>query len=101
LQDNSVAIASFVAPGSQLLIESEIIIQQYNETPLDLLVADYAINFPFEYLEEDKVLLLPYMILTQPEHAPLLVDLMAKIWRPFIGPAGATLNIGAWVSASP
>jgi transglutaminase-like putative cysteine protease len=80
MEDNSVAIASFVTPCSQLLIESEIIIQQYNETPLDFLVADYAINFPFEYLEEDKVVLLPYMLLTQPEHASLLAELVAKIW---------------------
>lgn len=80
MEDNSVAIASFVTPSSQLLIESEVIIQQYDETPLDFLVADYAINFPFEYLPDDKVVLLPYMLLTQPEHAPLLGELVRKIW---------------------
>ena len=35
VEDNSVAIASFDSHTNQLLIESEIIIQQFNENPLD------------------------------------------------------------------
>lgn len=80
VEDNSVAIASFNTATSQLFIESEVIIQQYNETPLDFLVEDYAINFPFEYPAEDKVVLLPYMILAKPQHSKLLSGLVSKIW---------------------
>ncbi len=80
VEDNSVAIATFSTPSNQLLIESEVIIQQYNETPLDFLVENYAINFPFEYPEEDKVVLLPYMILAQPQHSSLLSELVAQVW---------------------
>ena len=39
VEDNSVATATFAAPASQLLIESEVVIQQYNQSPLDFLVA--------------------------------------------------------------
>jgi hypothetical protein len=49
VEDNSVAIATFSSSTSQLLIESEVIIQQYNRAPLDFLVADYAIDYPFSY----------------------------------------------------
>lgn len=40
VEDNSVAIATFDSPANKLLIESEVIIQQYNEDPLDFLVAE-------------------------------------------------------------
>jgi hypothetical protein len=39
-EDNSLAIATFDSPASQLVIESEAIIQQFNDAPLDFLVAD-------------------------------------------------------------
>src|ERR1700712_3050654 len=42
VEDNSVAIATFKEAASQLSIESEVIIQQFNEAPLDFLVAEYA-----------------------------------------------------------
>jgi len=60
-EDNSVAIATFTEPSNQLTIESEVIIQQYNQAPLDFLLADYATNFPFAYSPEDLVLLSPYL----------------------------------------
>lgn len=60
-EDNSVAIATFAAPASQLLIESNVIIQQFNQAPLDFLLTDYATNFPFAYTAEDRNLLAPYM----------------------------------------
>ena len=49
VEDNSIAIASFAKPTQQLAIESEVIIQQYLENPLDFLVADYAVDYPFSY----------------------------------------------------
>ena len=61
VEGNSVAVATFdTAAVQQLAIESEVIIQQYNEDPLDFIVADYAVNFPFRYQREDDVLLAPY-----------------------------------------
>jgi hypothetical protein len=62
VEDNSVATASFDTTASQLLIESEVVIQQYNEDPLDLLVDEYALHFPFPYTSEDLVLLAPYRL---------------------------------------
>jgi transglutaminase-like putative cysteine protease len=58
--DNSVAVASFLDPADRLSIESEVVIEHYEETPLDFLVADYAVNYPFLYSPEERVDLLPY-----------------------------------------
>jgi transglutaminase-like putative cysteine protease len=82
VEDNSVAIATFDTPASQLLIESEVIIQQYNEAPLDFLVAGYAVDYPFAYRTEDRVVLSPYM--NGAGHTPgdLLAGWLAGIWNP-------------------
>lgn len=81
VEDNSVAIATFASPTRQLLIESEVVIQQYNETPLDFLVADYATYYPFAYLPDDQVVLLPYMINGHPVNG-VLSSWVADVWRP-------------------
>jgi transglutaminase-like putative cysteine protease len=61
VEGNSVAVADFKRTSTQqLAIESEVIVQQFNEDPLDFIVADYAVNYPFSYLEDDVVLLEPY-----------------------------------------
>ncbi|MGB5396048.1 MAG: transglutaminase family protein [Gammaproteobacteria bacterium] len=82
MEDNSIAIASFESRTRQLSIESEVIIAQFNENPLDFLVADYAVDFPFAYTPEEQVVLLPYMILALPESSSQLAELVAKIWQP-------------------
>lgn len=81
VEGNSVAIASFSGQTQQLLIESEVIIQQYNESPLDFIVADYAITFPFEYKEDDKFLLSPYMVLPNQETRTLLNNMIYAIYK--------------------
>lgn len=60
VEDNSVAVAHFSSPATQLAIESEVIVRQFNENPFDFLVADYAIDFPFNYMTDDWRLLDPY-----------------------------------------
>ncbi len=84
VEGNSVAIASFELPTSQLMIESEAIIQQYNETPLDFMVADYAIHYPFTYLPDDTILLAPYISLTDLKTKELLTKWIEDLWKPGI-----------------
>ena len=55
-EDNSVAMATFDTPANQLAVESEVIIQQFNQVPLDFLVADSATPYPFLYTPEDRVI---------------------------------------------
>lgn len=59
--DNSVAIATFDAPATQLAITSECVVQQFDETPLDFLVADDAVHYPFSYDSDTVEVLRPYL----------------------------------------
>ena len=81
VEDNSIAIATFDAPASQLAIESAVIIQQYDLAPLDFLVADYAIDYPFAYRPEDRVVLSPYINVADNTASNLLADWIANSWR--------------------
>jgi transglutaminase-like putative cysteine protease len=81
VEGNSVAIANFMVPTNQLLIESEVIIQQYNESPLDFIVADDAIQFPFTYTQADNIVLSPYRIIADPAVVPSLTEWMQHFWE--------------------
>src|ERR1700733_14707921 len=58
--DNSVAVATFGSPTSHLAIVSECVVQQFDESPLDFLVAGSAVNYPFAYDAESAEILGPY-----------------------------------------
>lgn len=81
IEDNSVAIASFNNPTNQLVITSEIILKQYNIEPLNFLIDEYAVNYPFNYYLEDKVVLLPY-IKNSVTASNTLIDWINSIWQP-------------------
>ena len=69
--DNAVALATFSAASSQLAIISECTVLQFDETPLDFLVADFAVNYPFQYDAESLEVLDPYLGHTSDERAAL------------------------------
>lgn len=60
-EDNCVAIANFNFPSNELLIESEVVLQQYNDANIEFLVSDYAKYYPFNYVPDDKAVLGPYI----------------------------------------
>ncbi len=81
VENNSVATATFELPAQQLLIESEIVVQQFNLTPLDFLVADYAMNYPFDYAPDELVMLSPYLKTPERSVLGLLLEWVAKVWH--------------------
>jgi transglutaminase-like putative cysteine protease len=81
VEGNSVAIATFSGETQQLLIESELIIQQYNESPLNFIVDSYAISFPFQYRNDDQFTLSPYMVLPTQETRELLNNMIYNIYK--------------------
>jgi len=80
VEDNCVAVATFDLPANQLVIESEVIIQQYNDAPLDFLVADYAINYPFTYTTEDWPVLSPYVNTSDRAASSELSQWVTNLW---------------------
>lgn len=66
IEDNSIAIAEFSTPAERLEIYSEVDIQHYNVAPLDFIIDDYAVTYPFSYTKENRLFLRPYLIV--PKH---------------------------------
>jgi transglutaminase-like putative cysteine protease len=54
--DNSVAVVSFLEPAQQLTVASDVIIQHYEQAPLDFVVEDYAVNYPSVYSADQQAL---------------------------------------------
>jgi transglutaminase-like putative cysteine protease len=72
--DNSVAVASFNARASVLAIESHVVIEHYDEAPLDFIVEDHALQYPFEYQPEEAAVLAPLRTMVWPDERPALLS---------------------------
>lgn len=82
VEGNSVGVANFKPSRTQqLAIESEVIVQQHNEDPLDFIVSDYALNYPFNYLDEDAVLLAPYRVSAQERASSEVRAWVSGFWQ--------------------
>ena len=79
--DNSVAITKFIEPTRQLKVVSEVVVQHYDEWPLDFIVEGYAVEYPFEYEPAEQRALLPYLQHEQ-ESNQLFEDWLAQFNRP-------------------
>lgn len=82
VEGNSVAIATFELATNQLIVENKVIVQQFNENPLEFLVADYAINYPFDYLPDERILLSPYLAAMEQATRNLLTAWIGNVWQP-------------------
>lgn len=81
VEGNSVATISFSQATRQLAIESEVVVQQYNESPLNFLVEDYAIDYPFSYTSADQILLSPYRMLPDEAAREVLNEWIYQSWK--------------------
>jgi transglutaminase-like putative cysteine protease len=79
--DNSVAVASFTTEATQLAILSQVIVQHYDETPLDFLVSDYAVNYPFSYEADTRAILHPYLQTSPLQANDPLAAWLSGFWR--------------------
>ncbi len=59
--DNSLAVASFTTPALAVRVASQVVIEHYDERPLDFLVEDHAAFHPFTYLAEERADLSPLL----------------------------------------
>ena len=80
-EGNSVATASFCGYTSSLVIASRVLIQKYDQAPYEFRVADYAVDYPFAYQDEQQVLLLPYMERDRRPQNDALGDWVHAVWQ--------------------
>ena len=82
VESNCLAMASFRDDADRLRIESSLIIQQYDHVPLDFLVDDDAVCYPFQYASKDHPVLAAYLTATPAEPCHPLMQWMATVWQP-------------------
>jgi transglutaminase-like putative cysteine protease len=80
--DNSVAIASFDTPTMRLEIASEIVVEHYDQAPLDFLVDDTALFYPFRYDPDTEAAMQPYLQDPVPAERDALGAWLTHLWQP-------------------
>ena len=76
--NNSVATVEFQEAAAVLSIFSEITLEHYDDAPLDFLVADYAVMYPFEYKSWEEADLSPYLQPNYPADQAILHDWLQR-----------------------
>jgi len=82
INGNSVGLLSINESADHLRIESEVVIQHYTTQPLDFIVDQRAVTYPFPFEPEERLDLLPYRTHTWPNQTKLLKDWVARFWSP-------------------
>jgi transglutaminase-like putative cysteine protease len=94
--DNAVAVATFTEQGSRLEIDSRIILRHYDDQPLDFLVADSAVSFPFQYDAAERIDLGPYLSTVFDQDRPLLGEWLHQFW--YSGQVVETYLLLEWIN---
>jgi len=79
---NSVGAATFADTATELAIVSEVVIEHYEEAPLDFIVDPHAVMFPFPYGPEDRADLIPYLLPNSSSDSTALSEWVARFWSP-------------------
>ena len=67
--DNSIAVLFFPEAAELLRIRSEVMVENFDMSPLDFLVAEHAVRFPFQYQSDELLDLAPFMAPSWPGDA--------------------------------
>ncbi|WP_411728048.1 transglutaminase family protein [Methyloglobulus sp.] len=94
--DNAVTQATFFESSSRLSIDSRVLIQHYDDQPLDFLVADYAVFFPFQYDATESVDLGPYLSVIFDQDRPMLSTWLRQFW--YAGQVVETYLLLEWIN---
>lgn len=78
--DNAVALATFTERANRLSIDNRLILQLFDDRPLDFLVSDYAVFFPFQYDAAERVDLAPYLSVIYDQDRGLLSAWLQQFW---------------------
>lgn len=79
--DNSVAVVNFLEGGAKLEFSSEVIIEARDDAPLDFLIEQHAVYFPFNYRTEEANDLLPYQQQAFIDDTRVLKDWVKQFWQ--------------------
>jgi len=80
--NNSVAIVNFTEGAAELVVISEVVVQQYAGEITALELAEHARQYPFRYDPHEQIDLIPYQLSVFPQHTPVIGEWMADLWQP-------------------
>jgi transglutaminase-like putative cysteine protease len=76
---NSIAIVNFPEPATELIINSEVVVEHYEEQPVEFILTDSAQHYPFYYDAMEQIDLTPYQLAIYPQHHSILQEWVATI----------------------
>jgi len=79
---NSVAMVTFEEPTRLLKVESEAVVLHYHAAPLDFMVDERSVTFPFYFDPSERVDLIPYQTLCFPSDSESLRVWLQQFWSP-------------------
>jgi len=79
---NSLAKVDFNDKTTQLSFYSEVVLRQYDLNPLDFILEESAVNFPFVYDSESLPELTSCMAILYPRDAATLREWLEQFWKP-------------------
>src|SRR6266700_1712048 len=82
----------FNEPARELELEVDLLAELTAVNPFDFFIDEHAQEYPFEYTEDERVSLAPYLVLL-PSSAGLIDRLAAEVQREIARPARRTLAV--------
>jgi len=79
---NSIAKVDFTEEASQLMIYSELMLQHYDSNPLDFIVDESAVQYPFIYEPDAQPELAVFMHIIYPKDTARLREWLVQFWKP-------------------
>jgi transglutaminase-like putative cysteine protease len=80
IYDNSVLTVDFDTPTNSLGIISSVVIQQYNQQPLDFVVDSDVVDYPVHYAVSALLVLVPYLDACETNEVAVS-DWLAQFWQ--------------------
>jgi len=79
---NSIAKVDFHEKATQLSFYSELTLNQYDVNPLDFVLDESAVHYPFVYDADSLPELTSYMAILYPRDAAVLSEWLDQFWKP-------------------
>jgi transglutaminase-like putative cysteine protease len=79
---NSIAKINFTEKSEQLSFYSEVVLSQYDVNPLDFILDESAVLYPFVYDSDSLPELTAFMAILYPRDAAILREWLGQFWKP-------------------
>lgn len=79
---NSLAQITFAESAAKLRLASEVVVDLYDEIPIDWLIDTHAQSYPFQYAAKEQVEIVPYRIPSYPHDGSALQEWLLELYQP-------------------